>query len=78
MKPMMRPTAAHMSGYSPSHLSACDIHAPIMPPIFTARCLLAGLLQVANGCFIRLSSVVGPRAPCGMEETGTGILVAML
>jgi hypothetical protein len=40
--------------------------------------LLAGLLQVANGCFIRLSSVDGPRAPCGMDETGTGILIATL
>jgi hypothetical protein len=40
--------------------------------------LLAGLRQDTNGSIIRLSSVDGPRAPCGIDPTGTGILIIAL
>jgi hypothetical protein len=54
-------------------LRACDIHPPIMPPIFTARCK-PPCAKDAGSSAIRLSSVDGPRAPCGIDPTGTGIL----
>jgi hypothetical protein len=72
MKPMIKPTAVERSGRCSAMFKLLQ-HTSSHHATHLHCALLAGLRHNASGSFVRLSSVDGPRAPCGIDPTGTGI-----